>query len=106
MAAKVQTSLLTRGAMGEGNVPVSNVVEEVNFFLLQEKTSSNGVDGSITPSLVEETTILIEGIKEIKVGLASEPVQVTNLKVGPLFSIVSQMLLIGNQRQLTKWHLL
>lgn len=84
VAAEVKTLLLTSGAVSEGNVVVGDVVEEVNLLLLKEKTSSDRVDGSITPSLVEETTVLVERLKEVKVGLASEPRQATNLKVGPL----------------------
>jgi hypothetical protein len=38
---------------------ISDVVEEVDFFFLQKQPSSNGVDGSISPSLIEETAILI-----------------------------------------------
>ena len=34
MAAKIDSSLLARGAVGEGNVPIGDVVEEVNFLLL------------------------------------------------------------------------
>lgn len=84
VAAEVKTLLLTSGAVSEGNVVVGDVVEEVNLLLLEEKTSSDGVDGSITPSLVEETTVLVERLKEVEVRLASEPRQATNLKVGPL----------------------
>jgi hypothetical protein len=68
---------------------ISNVVEEVNLVLLQEKTSGNRMDGCITPSLVEETTVLIEGLKEVEVGLASKPLKTTNLEVGPLEKVSS-----------------
>lgn len=84
VAAEVKTLLLASGAVSEGNVVVGDIVEEVNLLLLEEKTSSDRVDGSITPSLIEETAILVERLKEVKVRLASEPRQATNLKVGPL----------------------
>lgn len=70
--------------MREWHVVVGNIVEEVDLLLLQEKTSGNRVDRSITPSLVEETTVLVEGLKEVNVGLGSQPVQVADLEVGPL----------------------
>lgn len=38
----------------------------------------------IAPSFVEETTILVERIEKIDISLGSQPVQVTNFKVGPL----------------------
>lgn len=39
------------------------------------------MDGRVTPALVEETTILVKMVKEVKVGLATKPVEVTDLKV-------------------------
>lgn len=44
----------------------------------------------ITPSLIEETAILIQDIEEIKVGLRSQPIKVPNLKIGPLFMFISR----------------
>lgn len=87
VATEIQTSLLISGAMSERNVIVGDILEEVNLLLLKEKTSSDRVDRSITPSLVEETTVLVKRLEEIEVRLASEPGQATNLKVGPLNSI-------------------
>lgn len=84
VAAQVKALLLSSGAVGEGNMVVGNVVEEVDLVLLQEKSSSNGVDGSIAPSLVEEATITVQGFKVVNVGLASEPLEAADFKVGPL----------------------
>lgn len=70
--------------MRERNMIVCNVVEEVDLFLFQHKSSSNGVDRSIAPSLIKETTVLVQRLEIIKVCLGPQPVQVTNLKVGPL----------------------
>lgn len=39
---------------------------------------------SITPTLVEESTILVKRLEVVYVGLGAEPVEVTNFKVGPL----------------------
>jgi hypothetical protein len=70
--------------VGEGNVVVGNVVEEVDFLLFQSQTGCNGVDGSVSPALVEETAILVESLKVIEVSGAAEPVEVTDFEVGPL----------------------
>jgi hypothetical protein len=45
--------------MGEGYVVIGDLVEEVDLLLLEHGGRSNGVDGRIAPSLVEEATILI-----------------------------------------------
>jgi hypothetical protein len=39
---------------------VGDVVEEVNLALLQHQSCSYGVNRSISPPLVEETTIRVE----------------------------------------------
>ena len=70
--------------MRERYVVVCNIVEKVNFFLLQEKTRGDGVNGSITPSLVKETTVLVELVKVIEISLRSEPVEVADFEIGPL----------------------
>lgn len=63
---------------------VGNIVKEMNLLLLQEKPCSNGMNWCITPTFVEESSILIELLEEIRVGFGSKPVEVTNLKVRPL----------------------
>ena len=55
--------------MGEWHVVVCNVVEEVNLALVEEQTGCDRVDWRVTPSFVEETTILVKSIKEVDVGL-------------------------------------
>jgi hypothetical protein len=86
VAAEIQPGLLACGAVGKGHVVVGNVVEKVNLFLLQQKTGGNRVHRSITPSLVEETAILVQRLEVVNVGLGSQPVQVADLKVGPLWN--------------------
>jgi hypothetical protein len=88
VATKIQSSLLISRAVSERNVVIGNILEEVNLLLLKEKTSSNRVDRRITPSLIEETTILIERLEEIEVRLAAKPGQATNFKVGPEMALV------------------
>ena len=55
--------------MCEGHVVVGDVVEEVDFFLLQQETGGNRVNGSIAPSLVEKAAVLIQRLEEVDVGL-------------------------------------
>lgn len=69
MAASVETNLLASGAVGEGNVVVGDIVEEVNLVLRQHETGGDGVHRRVTPTLVEETTILVEGLEVVDVGL-------------------------------------
>lgn len=88
MAAKVDSCLLAGGAVSEGDVPVGNVVEELNLALVEHQAGGNGVHGGISPSLVEEAAILVQGLEEINVLLASQPLQAANLKVGPLSFLI------------------
>lgn len=104
MAAKRQPRLLTRGAVGEGNVEVGNVIEEMDLVLVQEETGSDGMDRCITPPLVEEAAVLIKRLKEVEVRLAAEPLQATNLEVGPLYRVLASCILIkGVKGSHTKW---
>lgn len=70
--------------MGERDVIISNIVEEVNLLFFQEKTGSNRMHGCITPTFIEESTILIKGLKIIEICWRTEPVEITNFKIGPL----------------------
>lgn len=69
MTAKVQSRLFTGRAVSKGNMVVRNVVEEMNFFLLQQKTGSNRVDWRVSPALVEEAAVHIERLEEVDIGL-------------------------------------
>jgi len=84
VAFVVHSVLLACGAVGEGDVVVGNVVEEVNFLLLECQAGCDGVDGGISPALVEETAVLVEGVEVIEVGGAAKPVEVADFEVGPL----------------------
>lgn len=53
--------------MRERNVVVSDVIEEMDFVLVEKETSRNRMHWSITPSLVEKSTVLVEGFEEIDV---------------------------------------
>ncbi|KAK5636203.1 hypothetical protein RRF57_011915 [Xylaria bambusicola] len=68
MTTKVNPGLFARWAMSEGNMIICNVVKEVNFFLLQEQTRGNGMYWGVSPTLVEETSVLIKRFKEVDIG--------------------------------------
>jgi len=57
VTSESSSRLLARGTVSEGNMPVRNVVEEVNLALVQHETSRNRVNRSIAPTLVEEAAI-------------------------------------------------
>lgn len=42
------------------------------------------MNGSITPTFIEEATILIKGLKIIKICFGTKPVKVADFKVRPL----------------------
>jgi hypothetical protein len=81
VALVVEAVLLAGRTVGEGDVVVCNVVEEVNFLLLQHQRRSQRVDRRIAPALVEETTGVVEGLEVVDVLLGTEPVEVADLKV-------------------------
>lgn len=84
VAAQVSPRLFPGRAVGEGNVVVGDVIEEMEFILLQHQAGGDGVNRCIAPALVEEAAVLVEGLKVVGVRLGPEPVQVTDLEVGPL----------------------
>lgn len=55
----VKTVLLACWAMREWNVIICDIVEEMDLVLVQHQASSNRVNWSITPALIEEATCLI-----------------------------------------------
>ncbi len=84
MAAELSTELLPRRAVGERNMVVGDIVEEVNLLLLEHETSGDRVHRRVTPSLVEETAVLVERLEIVGVRGRSEPVQAADFEVGPL----------------------
>lgn len=66
---------------------VSDVVEEVYLAFLEREGSSDGVDRSIAPSLVEEAACLIEVFEEVIVRLAAIPVEVRDLEIAPEMTV-------------------
>lgn len=108
MAAQVESRLLSGGAVCKGHMPVSNVVEELDFALVEHEACRNGVDGCISPALVEETTVLVQRLEKVNVLLAAQPIQAANLKVGPLSILVSHFpaQAVQGRGVRTKWQLL
>ncbi len=84
MALQVQSRLFASWAVRERYVVVSDIVEEMDLFLLQEETSGDRMDWGITPTLIKESTILVERLEIVKVGLRSQPVEVADFEVRPL----------------------
>lgn len=70
--------------MREGDVIIGDVFEKVDFLLFEEQPGSNRMDGSVSPTLVEKATVMVEGFEEIKIGLGAQPVEVSDLEIGPL----------------------
>jgi hypothetical protein len=50
------------------------------------------MDGSITPSFIEEAAILVERFEPIQICFRSEPFKVADLEIRPLFELISNML--------------
>ena len=60
MALVLKPLLLAGRAVRKGNMVVGDIIKEVNFFLLEENASCNGMDWSIPPTFIEESAILIK----------------------------------------------
>lgn len=70
--------------MGKGDVVVGDLVEEMDLLLFQEDASGNRVHRRITPALVEKAAVLVQRLEVVNVLLGPQPLQTSNLKVGPL----------------------
>ena len=73
MATKVQPCLLSARTMREGYMIVRDFIEEVDLLLFQRDRGGNRVDWRITPSLVKETSIMVQRLKIIHVLLRAQP---------------------------------
>ena len=67
MAFVLQSSVLSCWAMGEGNMVVCNIVEEMNFLLLEEQASSDRVHWSVAPTLIEEAAVAVQSLEKVKI---------------------------------------
>ena len=84
MALVTQAIILACWAMCEGDMVVCNVIEEVEFVLLEHQCRSNGMHRRIAPSFVKEATSMVQRGEIIDVRVRAKPVKVTDFKVGPL----------------------
>lgn len=48
---------------------ICDVVEEVDFIFPKEEAGGDGVDWSVAPSFVEETTVFVKSFEKVDVGL-------------------------------------
>lgn len=84
----VQPVLFACWAMGEWDMIIRDIIEEVDLVLIQQQACSNGVNWRIAPALVEEATSVVEGVEIVNVSWGAQPIQVTNFKIGPLSKLV------------------
>lgn len=87
LSARVRISLW---AVLERIVLITNIVEEMDLVLFRKQRCADAMHWCISPPLIVETTLLIEEIKEFHVSFATPEVEVTDLKVTPDYTSVSQ----------------
>ena len=68
MALQIQPQLFPCRAMREWYMVIGNIVEEVDFLLLEGQTGGDRMDWSVSPAFVKETTVLIQLFKVIYIG--------------------------------------
>ena len=81
--------------MRKRNVPVANVVKEVDLVSIEKKTGGDGMHRCVTPTLVEESSIFIKSSEEVHVGVRSQPIEITDLEIRPLRCISQACLDMG-----------
>jgi hypothetical protein len=84
VTSQLQSRLLAGRAVRKRVMIIGDFVEEVDLILVQQQTGRERVDRGVSPPLVEETPGLIEVVKVVEIGFRSEPVEVSNFKIGPL----------------------
>jgi hypothetical protein len=84
VAAQVDAGLLARRAVCKRDVVVGNVVEKVQFVLAEHQRGGDRVYRRVAPALVKEAAVPVEQVEEIGIGVAAQPREAANLKVGPL----------------------
>lgn len=65
-------------------VEVANIIEKVKSASIEEERNSNGMNGRVSPSLVEESSCFVEPFKIVEVRLGSPETKVADFKVGPI----------------------
>lgn len=94
----VEAVLLACRAMREWDVVVGNIVEKVEFFLLQHQACSNRVHRRIAPAFIEEATSVVERCEEVDVGVRSKPIEVSDFEVGPEMAVVVGRAIVVTQK--------
>ena len=84
MAFTIDSVLIPRRAMRKGDMPVCDIVEEMDLFLLQGQCGADGMDGRIAPAFIEEAAVLVELVEEVEIGIGTQPVEIADFEVGPL----------------------
>ena len=56
----IQPLLLFGRTMGKGDMPIRDIVKEMDFFFFQGQGRGDGVYGGVPPTLVEEPAVLVE----------------------------------------------
>lgn len=84
MALQVEPRLLAGRAVGEGNMVICDFVEEMDLVLSQQQSRGDRMDWRITPSLVEEAAIMVQGVEIIQISLGPHPVQASDFEIRPL----------------------
>lgn len=102
MTLQILSVFLASRAVREWDVIVRDVVEEMDLVFGQHEPGGDGMNRCVAPTLVEKATVLIQRLEKVDVGLRTQPVQVADLKVGPLI-IVSETLELQVSRGRTKW---
>ena len=64
-------------------MPVPDIREEVELVFGCKQSSTDRVNGGITPSFIVKATGLVEMVEEFAVRLSSPEVEVADFKVGP-----------------------
>ena len=93
MATKVDARLLASGTMRKWRVEVGNIVEELDLIFVEQQASRNGVDRRVSPALIEEAAVMVEGLEEVDISWASQPLQASNLEVGPLRTLATNFVI-------------
>lgn len=86
VAFQLHPFVVARRAVRERDVVIGDVVEEMEFFLLEQEGGGDGVHRSVAPPFVEEAAVVVERVEVVEVGLGAQPVKVADFEVGPLLS--------------------
>ena len=62
-------------------MPVADLIEEVDLVLVKHQACCNRVDRCVSPSLIKESSVLIEYVKEVRVRLGSQPGEASDFEV-------------------------